>query len=116
MNTITIRVCSPEEAKRNMITALSGDQSAQGAFITFTSWELLYKALSPKRMEILHAMTGAGELTFREIASHVGRDVKAVHTDVTTLIKSGLIERGDKGVIFPYDEMRFAFSLGHAAA
>ncbi|AIN14522.1 winged helix-turn-helix transcriptional regulator [Yersinia pseudotuberculosis] len=116
MNTVTIRVCSIEETKRNMIAALSGDKSAQGTFITFVSWELLYKALSPKRMDILHTMTGAGELTFREVASRVGRDVKAVHTDVTALIKSGIIERGENGVIFPYDEMRFEFSIGHAAA
>lgn len=115
MNTVTIRVCSLEETKRHMSAALSGDKSAHGSFITFISWELLHKALSPKRMEILHAMTGAGKLTFREIALRVGRDVKAVHTDVTALIKSGIVERGENGVIFPYDEMHFDFSIGRAA-
>lgn len=116
MTAVTIRVCSIEEAKRNMVAALSGDNSAQGSFITFMNWDSLHKTLSPKRMDILHAMTGAGELTFREIASRVGRDVKAVHTDVTALIKSGIVERGENGVIFPYDAMRFDFSIGHAAA
>lgn len=116
MNTVTIRVCSIEETQRNMIAALSGDKSAQGDFITFINWELLYKTLSPKRMDILHAMTGAGELTFREVASRVGRDVKGVHTDVRKLLLNGILERGENGIIFPYDEMRFDFSIGHAAA
>ncbi len=116
MNTVTIRVCSIEETKRNMISALKGGRSTHGNFITFTSWDLLHKALTPKRMAILDAMTGAGELTFREIATRVERDVKGVHTDVTALINTGVVERGENGLVFPYDEIRFDFSMRHKAA
>jgi hypothetical protein len=42
--------------------------------------------LTAKRWEILGAMTGQGEMTIRNIAQRVGRDVKAVHGDVQALL------------------------------
>ncbi|HFW3114033.1 TPA: winged helix-turn-helix transcriptional regulator [Salmonella enterica subsp. enterica serovar Reading] len=116
MTAVTIRVASLEEVRRNTIAAMHDNKSAHGEFITFLSFGDLHSTLTPKRMDIINAMTGKGELTFREVASRVGRDVKAVHTDVTSLIKCGIVERGDSGVIFPYDGMRFDFLLGHGNA
>ncbi|EPW1447571.1 winged helix-turn-helix transcriptional regulator [Salmonella enterica subsp. houtenae serovar 43:z4:z23:-] len=116
MTAVTIRIASLNEVRKNTIAAIQGDTSAHGEFITFLSFGDLHSTLTPKRMDILNAMTGEGELTFREIASRVGRDVKAVHTDVTALIKCGIVERGNSGVIFPYDGMRFDFLLGHGHA
>jgi hypothetical protein len=34
-------------------------------------------------------------------AKLVGRDVKAVHTDTTALVKAGTLKQEDKGVEFP---------------
>ncbi|EGG5219873.1 winged helix-turn-helix transcriptional regulator [Salmonella enterica] len=116
MTAITIRVASLNEVRRNTVTAMQGDKSARGEFITFLSFSNLHNTLIPKSMDILNTMTGEGELTFREVASRVGRDVKAVHTDVTALIKCGIVERGNSGVIFPYDGMYFDFLLSHAPA
>ncbi|ECG8628416.1 winged helix-turn-helix transcriptional regulator [Salmonella enterica subsp. diarizonae] len=116
MTAVTIRVASLNEVRRNAIAVMQGDKSTRGEFVTFLSFGDLHSTLTPKRMDILNAMTGEGELTFREVASRVGRDVKAVHTDVTALIKCGIVERGDSGVIFPHDGMHFDFLLGHGHA
>lgn len=42
-------------------------------------------------------------LSIREAARRVGRDVKAVHGDVTALLKEGVIDRSGRLVVFPYD-------------
>ncbi|EBV4144310.1 glycosyl transferase family 1 [Salmonella enterica subsp. enterica serovar Benin] len=113
MTTVTIKVASLDEVRRNTIATMQGDKSAHGEFINFLSFGDLHSTLTPKRMDILNAMTGEDELTFREVASRGGRDVKAMRTDVTALIKCGIVERGDSGVIFSYDGMHFDFLLGH---
>ncbi len=85
---------------------------AEGAArISFASAELLWKVLTAKRLEILKAMTGAGGLTIREIAHRVGRDIKAVHSDVKALQMAGVLDKSPEGrAIFPYDEVRVNFS------
>lgn len=116
MKTLIIDVSTIEETKRRTIAAMSGDERYRGDFLSFVSWELLHKILTPKCVNILNTMAGAGELSIREVAKRVGRDVKGVHTDVRKLLLNGILERGENGIIFPYDEMRFDFSIGHAAA
>ncbi|MBC3381534.1 glycosyl transferase family 1 [Serratia fonticola] len=115
MNTVTIRVASLEEAQRGMEAALEGNTRHQGNYITFLDWDSLWKTLSPKKMHILHCMTGAGELSIREVARRVERDVKAVHTDLKALLACGIVDKGNAGVIFPYDQIHFDFVLGKAA-
>lgn len=53
----------------------------------------------------------------REIAGLVGRDFKGVHTDITALIRIGLIDRDESGKVFlPFDELHIDISLhAHAA-
>ncbi len=108
MNTVTIGVSSLKGTKGRMRLALRG--KAQGAFIGFASLELLWKVLTPKRWEIVRAMTGAGPMAIREIARRVERDVKSVHGDVQSLLKAGVVERADDGkIVFPYDEVHVDF-------
>ena len=109
MKTVTLGVSSVEATKRRMAAAFQGE--AQGTFISFTSIELLWKVLTAKRWEILHAMTGQGELAIREVARRVGRDVKAVHGDVTALVHAGVLERSGDGVSFPYDAVHVDFMV-----
>ncbi len=87
MRTVTLGVSSIEETQRQMATAFRGEQL--GAFISFATVELLWKVLTAKRWDILQAMTGQGEMTIREIARRVDRDVKAVHGDVQALLVAG---------------------------
>jgi predicted transcriptional regulator len=57
-------------------------------------------------------MAGAGPLTIREVARRVGRDFKAVHTDVTLLVNAGILERTERGAVeFPYDRVHIEFDL-----
>ncbi|WP_449427169.1 HVO_A0114 family putative DNA-binding protein [Rhodanobacter umsongensis] len=113
MKTVTLGVSSVEATRRRMAAAFQGE--AQDTLISFTSIELLWKVLTVKRWEILHAMTGQGELAIREVARRVGRDVKAVHGDVVALIHAGVLERSGDGVLFPYDAVHVDFTLGKAA-
>lgn len=108
MNTVTIGVASLEATKGLMRRAFRGER--QGAFIGFASLELLWKVLTPKRWEIVRAMTGAGPLAIRAVARRVERDVKSVHGDVQALLKAGVLDRAADGrVAFPYDQIHVDF-------
>jgi predicted transcriptional regulator len=63
-------------------------------------------------MEIVRVMTGVGPITIREVARRVGRDFKAVHSDVTMLTKAGIVDRTAGGAVeFPYDQMHVEFDV-----
>jgi predicted transcriptional regulator len=110
MTTVTIGISSVEDTKKRMVGAFQGE--AQGAFISFATPELLWKAITPKRWEILRTMTGAGPLAIREVARRVERDVKSVHGDVQALLKAGVLDRTANGrIVFPYDEVHVDFVL-----
>jgi predicted transcriptional regulator len=110
MATVKIGISSVEDTKARMLHALHGE--AQGAFISFANPELLWKVITPKRWELLRAMTGAGPVAIREIARRVGRDVKTVHGDIQALLKAGVLDRTDDGrILFPYDEVHVDFVL-----
>jgi predicted transcriptional regulator len=80
--------------------------------ISFASPELLWKVLTAKRWELLKAMCGAGPITVREAARRVGRDVKAVHTDLTALLSAGVLKRTEAGQVeFPYEAVKVEFLL-----
>jgi predicted transcriptional regulator len=110
MKTVTLSVASREEVGQRFSAAFKGED--QGAHISFASVELLWDTLTKKRWEILGAMTGEGALSIREVARRVRRDVKAVHGDVTALVQAGVLERTAEGVVFPYDAVQVAFTLG----
>ena len=106
---ITIGVADSTQTSQRLHSAFRGKH--QGNRISFASFELLWKVLTPKRMQIVHALAGTGTLSIREVARRVERDVRAVHADVTTLIKAGVIRRVDGGIAFPYDTVHVEFTL-----
>jgi predicted transcriptional regulator len=110
LNTVTLSVAARAEINARARAAFGG--KAQGDRISFASVELLWQVVSPKRLELLRAIAGAGGLSIREIARRVGRDVKAVHGDVHALLDAGLLDRTPGGlVVFPYDGIRVEFDL-----
>jgi predicted transcriptional regulator len=114
MSTVTISVSSREDVNRRFEAAFRGEP--QGEHISFASTELLWSILSPKRLEIVQAMTGEGPMSIREAARRVGRDVKAVHGDIHALLKAGILDRTDEGrVVFPYDAIHVDFMITKAA-
>ena len=114
MNTVTIGVSSIKNAQRRTADALRGKR--QGAYISFASEDLLWKTLTPKRWALLKIMAGQGALAIREVARRAGRDVRAVHSDIQTLLRSGILDRDDDGrVKFAYDAIHVDFILRAAA-
>ena len=84
----------------------------KSARIAFASPELLWQVLSAKRWELLKALCGIGPVSIRAAARRVGRDVKAVHGDVTALLNAGVLDRAaGGGIIFPFDAVKVEFLL-----
>jgi len=109
--TLTIAVETDfEPARARLKAALAGEP--QGAYLTFATPELLWKMV-----EILRAMMGQGEMSIRAVARRVGRDVKAVHGDVTALIEMGAVERTESGrVLFPFERIHVDYTIASPAA
>jgi predicted transcriptional regulator len=84
----------------------------QGEVLNFESPAQFIGQLTEKRREIVHAAQGRGELSVRELARTVGRDVKRVHQDVVILAELGLLERTESGgVLCPYSSMHIDMYL-----
>ena len=84
----------------------------QGEVLNFESPGQFFGQLSEKRWEIVRAAQGKGELSVRELARAVGRDVKRVHEDVVILAELRLLERtASGGVLCPYSSMHIDMYL-----
>lgn len=113
MTTVTLGLSSVDQAKRKLAAAFKGQ--AQGTHLTFSSVDLLWKVLTPKRWAILQVLTGQGPLSIREVARRLQRDVKSVHADVKALVTAGLIDQTPVGIEFPYSAIHVDFTLSKAA-
>ncbi|MDO8358509.1 MAG: transcriptional regulator [Devosia sp.] len=114
MNTVVISVKSLDESRKETQELVRNRRGQGNAVprINFVSWDLFHRVLAPNRMAVVNAMTGAGPLSIREIARRVHRDFKGVHTDITALLDSGVLEKTEEGlVVFPYDEIHFDFVM-----
>lgn len=110
MTTVTIGISSAEDTKARVLRAFLSEE--QGAFISFATAELLWKVITPKRWDVLKAMTGGGPMAIREVARRVDRDVKSVHGDIHALLMAGVVDRAEDGrIVFPYDEVHVDFVL-----
>ena len=110
MRKVTLEIASREAVNRRFRHALAG--KARGVRLSFASPAVLIKVLSGRRWELLIVMTGAGPMSIREAARRMERDVKAVHADVHTLLKAGLLRKTEDGkIIFPYDAVHVDFTL-----
>ena len=115
MKTVTLDVRTPEDAMAQALAAVKSGRPQRSARISFATPELLWRVLTAKRWGILRTLCGAGPISIREAARHVGRDVKAVHADVTALLLAGVIDRTDEGQIeFPYEAVKVEFMLAAA--
>ena len=84
----------------------------QGEFLNFETPAQFFSKLTEKRWEIVRAAQGRGEISIRELARIVDRDVKRVHEDVVILAELGLLERTPTGgVICPFSSMHIDMHL-----
>ena len=115
MKTITLDVRAPAESMADFTHAWKTGKPQKSARISFATPELLWRVLTAKRWELLKVLCGAGPVSIREVARRVGRDVKAVHGDVTALLNAGILDRSADGhIVFPYEAVKVEFLL-HAA-
>ena len=66
------------------------------AHLSFPDLETLLTILTPKRFALMRALRQSGSSSVRALSGKLGRDYKAVHSDVAALIAHGLIEREAK--------------------
>ena len=112
MKTVTLDVRAPSMSMSDFTRAWKTRKTQRSARISFASPELLWQVLTVKRWELLKALCGAGPMSIREAARRVGRDVKAVHSDVTALLNAGVLERAEAGgIVFPYEVVKVEFLL-----
>lgn len=112
MKTVVLEVRSLAETLADASLAMKAGRADGEARIAFATPELLWQVLTAKRWELIKALCGAGPVSIREAARRVGRDVKAVHGDVTALLEAGVLSRIPDGRIeFPYDAVKVEFML-----
>ena len=112
MKTVTLDVRPAQETMADFVNTWNTGKAQRSARISFASPELLWKVLTAKRWELLKALCGAGPVTVRDAAHRVGRDVKAVHTDLMALLSAGVLNRSESGQIeFPYEAVKVEFLL-----
>lgn len=112
MKTVTLDIQSPSDAMADFFQAWKTGKPQRSARISFATPELLWQVLTAKRWELLKTLCGAGPVSIREAARRAGRDVKAVHGDVTALLEAGILNRTPEGKIeFPFDAVKVEFML-----
>ena len=112
MKTLIFDVRAPTESMADFTRAWKTGKRERSARISFATPELLWQVLTAKRWELLRALCGAGPVSIREAARRVGRDVKAVHGDVTALLNAGVLDRAEQGgIVFPFEAVKVEFLL-----
>lgn len=84
--------------------------------IHFSSPELLFNTMTPKRFELLRYIRQANKISIRALANGVKRDYKNVHQDIKTLLHIGLVSKDTAGFLHvPYETITTEVSLDLAA-
>jgi predicted transcriptional regulator len=93
-----------------------GDFTPTAPSLSFASMNLFVDALSGQRWALLSALREAGPSSIRALAKALGRDYRAVHSDVTRLLKVVLIEKNEAGkVLVPWSKITAEVWLDKAA-
>lgn len=115
MKTVILEVRKPADSMADFAHAWTTGKAQGDARISFATPEILWRVLTAKRWSLMKVLCGEGPVSIREAARRVGRDVKAVHGDVTALLKAGILDRTDSGrIIFPYETVKVEFLLNAA--
>lgn len=118
MRRIYVEVMSSGEALKRVHGILKGGKrkATSEPTIGVGSIAELTALLSPRRMDLLRYVVQHPGLSVRALSQKLERDYKNVHTDVTELEASYLLERDRDGcVAAPYDEIVIRAPLHEAA-
>lgn len=81
------------DAKETMKKIERGEKLGREQGVYFSSFEAFRKALTPKRLALLHTIKTNRPKSLRELAEIAKRDIKNVSEDVRYLEQIGLIEK-----------------------
>jgi predicted transcriptional regulator len=111
VSTLTIDVATLSDSLADTVLAMETGTPRKPRY-SFSSAAALMRTLGGKRFDLIQALAGAGPVSIREAARRVGRDVKAVHADVQTLLSCGVLDKTDDGrIVLPYDAVHVDFML-----
>jgi predicted transcriptional regulator len=112
MKTLVLDVQTPADSMAAFVNVWKTGKAEKSARISFATPELIWRVLSQKRWELLKVLCGVGPVAIREAARRAGRDVKAVHGDVTALLNAGVLDRMSDGrIVFPFEAVKVEFLL-----
>ena len=108
--TITLQPDWQAGLRAAAVAAQKGTDQVEG--LNFESPGHFFGMLTEKRWELVRAAQGKGELSERELARQVGRDVKRVYEDVVALAELGLLERTEaESVVCPFASLHIDMHL-----
>ena len=109
---LTITLQPDWKAAIRAVGVAAKSDSYQGEVLNFETPAQFFGQLSEKRWDIVRSAQGKGEMSVRELARVVDRDVKRVHDDIVILAELGLLERtAGGGVTCPYTSMHIDMYL-----
>lgn len=112
MKTLVLDVQTPADSMAAFVNVWKTGNPEKYARISFATPELIWRLLTQKRWELLKVLCGVGPVPIREAARRAGRDVKAVHGDVTALLNAGVLDRMNDGrIVFPFEALKVEFLL-----
>ena len=84
----------------------------QGEVLKFETPAQFFGLTTEKRWDIVRAAQSKGELTVRELAQVINREVKRVHEGIVNLAGLGLLQRTEsEGAMFPCTSMHIDMYL-----
>lgn len=112
---LDLRVGPPRDALDRFEAAWNrvaeGGRVAPLRVLTLRDLPVVLATLTPARWVLLQKLKSHGPTSIYGLAKRLGRDYKNVHTDVTQLLRLGLIERQGDGVAVSWDSVRAELSL-----
>jgi predicted transcriptional regulator len=79
------------ETQETMERIAAGQAVQKIRDVNFTSYEAMRKLLTPRRLELLHAIKEQRPNSVYELAQFLGRDLKNINSDLAILTNLGLL-------------------------
>ncbi len=116
---IRIQIRSVDEALADFVSTAesikNGQKIQKETGVYFASLEAFRKAITPKRMQLLHTIRAEKPSSLHELAKLLNRDIKNVSDDIIFLEQIGLIERkrydNKTAPRSAYDEMQVKIAI-----
>jgi predicted transcriptional regulator len=118
MNRIEISVLKPDAALHAFTKTWHAAEAGHEVVpkLAFGSLRALFSAITERRLDLLRYVAAHEGLNVRQLAKSLGRDYKNVHTDVSSLLELGLLDRDEDGTLStPYDEIVIYAGIRNAA-